>query len=193
MIVTQVTRGLAPARSIANVVETCYSMGIDYWLIEGLSMVDGHNRCVEISDEAGDDVLMLQDDVIVTEHHLGAARFAPGIAYAPCNLKNGYTNTVYRKDGSTLYSGLPFLFLPRHVRQRLEPKVFDTGEHVIDKPSREIIYKGPSEEGKHADVWFWCKFNELDPRPDVLELPPVTHIIHDLSSSYVNMSNLREV
>jgi len=193
MIVTQFTRGLAPARAIAQCAEITTSLGLDYWLVEGLSMVDAFNRCVEISDEAQDDVLILPDDIMAESYHYLAARNCDGIGYAPCKLRTGQPNTAYRSDGSTLYTGCVFLFLPRHVRERLEPTVFKTGEHIINRDTGELEYKRPSAAGKHADVHFWLTFNELDPRPSVTELPPVKHLIHDLSNSYTNFSKIREV
>ena len=180
MICVQITRGIAPARSIKNITDLCRDNRIDHILVEGLPAYQAKNRAVEIARSSGSDLLLCEDDVLANHAHFTIMQMTTCLAFAPAKLKSGVRNTQYRKDGSLWYTGTIFCKIPRRFLDGLEFR-----PAVYERHGWEEWYKGESADGRGSDVHFWIEIRKRYPTEQILELPEVEHIIHEAQRGYL--------
>ena len=176
-----ITRGMAPAVSVASVVSQVCKRRIPFQIISGRPAVDAKTQAAEIAMEAGRDLLLVEDDIIADDAVWEAVLEHDGVAVASALLRDGTLNTVFY-GGRVLYSGTVFLRVPLPALQALGPPWF---------VSRQLVFaaegeghwrdEGPGEHGWYSDCFFYHRCWEAN--IPVTVVGHVTHMIHPLNAT----------
>jgi hypothetical protein len=174
--VVQISRGVCPARSIAEACCRARELGWGYSLITGMAAADAKEAAAKVADRDGTGLLLIEDDIVASAEvwKQVAASTAP-VAFAPTVMHNHRWNVKSRSDGSVLYSGTVFVRLTRGTLDALERPLFAHGSFGIEDD--RLWNRGPGMKGRGSDVHMWWRIQEAG-ITDVEELPEVEHLSH---------------
>ena len=190
--IAQITRGVCPARSIAEAKDRAYDLAQLYRCFAG-SLPDVKNEAAEWAFGHEHNLLLIEDDIIAP-HGMWyeAVMDATGdILFASARTRDGVLNTVRTEDGRLLYTGNCFMRIPYDVLRRLERPCFRAMNfRILDD---RLIPTTPNEHGAHSDLFFWWNVSRLDPRPGIREIGTVTHLRHTLNEVRENYGKPCEI
>jgi hypothetical protein len=176
-LVVQITRGLAPAASIAHVVAACAQRGLAYELLSGRPAAVAKQEAAQMAVDRECDLLLAEDDIladgVLWERMLAAD--GADVRVASAVMGNGEINCWY--VGQRLaYSGTVFLRASLSALRAIGSPWFQPRELAFtgaDGGRWQDL--GPNAEGKHSDIWFFFRCWECGLRPQVVG--QVTHIV----------------
>lgn len=190
-LVVQISRGRGCSHAIASAVLGAQRHGWGYELVAGLDAVGAKNEAVRLAAEAGRDLVLVEDDVIVpwdTWPDDGLAIYA---ADAIC--RGGELNTVRDADGGVLYTGTCFVRVPRWAMVQMgypDEPLFRSCMFVRTAAGLEPdLSREP--DGTRSDVWFyWLARGAGVP---VRIFGRATHLLHADSGPGRNVSAIEAV
>ena len=190
--VCQITRGMAAAISIADAVRRTATRSGKYELISGRPGAEAKNRAVELALGYGENLLLIEDDVLA-EPALWDAAFnldPAAVAFAPAPCRSGEWNTVRNtKTGEVLFSGSVFLVIGLDVLRRMIEIAPLFEAYFFTNCGSSLTRRDPHPLGRASDVNFWWRLDQLSPKPRVIELPPVIHLSTPLNSGAVTLQD----
>lgn len=185
--VVQISRGMAPAQSVAIIASFAADRSCPYSLVTGLTCAEAKNAAVEIADEEGNGLLLVEDDICTANL---AALFAPQdgnrVRILSATCRNGDHNTIYDSNGQVLYSGTVAVYIPRAVLDQLPRPVFEAVDYTrIDDELAPISKNGI---GHHSDVHLYVQLRKLGVPVDVVGhattfAHPLNSGAHDLTTT----------
>jgi len=192
-VVCLISRGLAPVRSVTDLAIGAVRQGWYLHLIQGRSASDAKNTAIGYAYAHGWSLLLAEDDVCFHEWDwpTEAHRDAVWVGETWCN--NGTQRSVWRRqDGSVLYSGTPWVYIPADLVQRIckeaEQPVFQP--RVCHTVGGRIMATGSIQaNGGGSDVFFCWQLQQLG--IPIKVLGQGYHILSDLSGNYYNVVTLR--
>ena len=189
MVVAFITRGICPAECLANVYEQVDRHGEKFVLISGKALVDAKNEAVEHALENQEDLLLVEDDVVApngmwdrvasTWHNQNTILFAEAVE------RYGRINVRYTKEGELLWTGNVFTRIPYGILTRLEKPIFRAWDFILSGDGSQMIDRGPAKHGHHSDAYFWWTVKQLDPKPEIVNIGRVDHMITPYNSGKV--------
>lgn len=180
-VVVQITRGVCPARSIADASKQARAADAHYVLVEGMPAPDAKRRAAYIALDLGYDLILCEDDFVASnDQWITAVTAGDQVCVGSAIMRNGKVNTRYTPSGRVLYSGTVFVRVPIDVLRRLAAKgpLFVPWIYNPSDDGESLIAQMPNPEPWGSDVHFWASVNELDPRPTIVDLGLVTHFRH---------------
>lgn len=178
----QITRGMAPAISVASVVTQCMKRGLCYELISGKPAAVAKNTAAQMAVERDMDLLLVEDDIIAKDSIWDAAcdqsEARPPIVIGTCLMKNGMLNTWFAED-RVLYSGTVFLRVRLSALHAIGAPWFEC--HDLTFVDNKWTDLGKRDHGMHSDAWFYY-------RAWMANLPVtvagfVLHILHEYNTN----------
>lgn len=173
LMVCQISRGVAPAVSIAEAVQHSYGLGAWYRLVAGMTCAEAKNHAVGLAMDAGYDLLLVEDDVLVPDScWFEAGRQLPDVMTCVTVNRDGSEMGRYHSKFKTelLYTGTQFVKLPLVILRRLleDGPIFQPLEHSFsDGHGGELYVIGPSPKGTGSDTHLWYRLRRLNPRPTI--------------------------
>ncbi len=184
-VVCQITRGLAPARSIADACMFARRYKCEYFLIHGFDAASAKNQAAEIALEHGADLILCEDDIYDPHYNvLHSAYMCDCIGYADATCQNGQPNTVFNDSGQFLYSGNIILKIPHTHLTNLPRPLFQARQVVIKDGRLKALGDMPNKS--HSDVYFWYLVQEYLQGVPVRCLGKVGHILHPFQRGHDN-------
>jgi hypothetical protein len=184
-LIVQISRGMAPAASIAHAVDASHTFRAPYELISGKPAAEAKNAAARMAFDRGLDLLLIEDDIIATPEMwrtvLGPDRRQMNVAVASALMRNGQLNTWFH--GLRLcYSGTVFLFASHAVLAQVgDPWFAPRNLWFSDANGGEWIDSGPNANGLHSDVWFFYRLWQEGVEAEILG--SVVHLIHEYNNT----------
>lgn len=161
ILCVQISRGLAPAVTVANTVAAAMMNEMPYKLIAGRTAVDAKQEAALAAIEQGADLLLVEDDVMPDRGAWDAViENKTDVMVATAIMRNGMLNTWFHGD-RVLYSGTVFLKIPLPVLERIGDPWFACHDLEFNANRGEWRDKGPNADGQSSDVWFFRRCWEL--------------------------------
>jgi len=182
VIVRQITRGVAPVRSIVQAMKWAQAFYVEYDFTEGLPLAEAKNKAASDALERGADLFLVEDDVTASPElwqQFLTPDVEPRILFASANTRWDKSNTVYAPDGTLIYSGNIFVRIPLWVLQAMKRPIFKPWCFTIRDGKHVML--GESSNGSHSDESCWYHARLLHPVPEMVELGRVTHLKHPLN------------
>lgn len=173
-LVVQISRGMAPSRCIAEVAQAAHMRTMQYRLVHGLGAVEAKNEAVRLAMEYCDDLILVEDDAIISfdawtavvralEDSAGSPSGVVATVDAVC--RNGQPSVRRDTRGRFEFAGTVLVAVPFSVLSRLEPPYFAAAD--FKRIGGVMAFCGHNERGQGSDVWFWRRLLSLDPPPEV--------------------------
>lgn len=182
-LIVMISRGVGPLVPLAEALTVAHHRGAGFALVSGYPAVEAKNIAAELADGIGAALLLIEDDVLADADTWARALqplTAPlPVRFATARCRDGSMNTRWHADGTPLYSGTPFIFVPHPVLARLPKPAFVANEYGI--ADGELFLRGPSAKGHHSDVHLWHELRRLDPRPVIEQVGHVSCLVHRLN------------
>lgn len=184
-IVIQISRGLAPARCIANAAYTCGKVPhVEYRLIDCKPAAEAKEEAARIALELGVDLVLIEDDMMPAPEiwaQVFQSHRQDTVLYAETPCRNGERNVYRNKRGEFTYSGTVLVKVPLAVLRRLAHRpIFEPWEYMLDEHHEPVpVRKDP--HGFSSDVYFWQQVRKL-PGVCIVPLGHVDSIASELNS-----------
>lgn len=177
------SRGMAPAKAIANTVGACSRFRFGFTLVTGKPAHEAKNDLAKKAHEAKMDLLLVEDDIIAFDSLwrkvVKSEDDVPQLATT--RMKNGEVNLWTYCDGEidrVVYSGTVFLHVPWKVLDAIGDPWFTPRNLWFTSDGAGVWEdKGPNECGMHSDTWIYYRMWQLDIRPRVIG--SVVHCLHE--------------
>ena len=184
----QITRGLAPALSIASTVSACARRKIDYKLIVGVPAAEAKQQAAQTAFEAGQDLLLVEDDILANDEIWNkVTQNDSDVMLGSCLMKNGELN-VWFHGPRVVYSGTVFLKVPWAVLGKIGDPWFLPRDLGFTSDDGGVWWdKGPNDEGKHSDTWFYYRCWQENIHPIVAGF--VLHGLHAFNNKDCDLVN----
>ena len=189
-----ITRGMAPAVTIAHVVDMAHRYRAPYKLICGLPAVDAKNAAVQWAIDAGYDLLLVEDDIAADAEVWEKAMRSHSrsstdndIGVATCLLRNGELNTWFHGD-RFCFSGSVFMRIPLEKMKHLRSSGLLFVPMRMEFSDEEEQFKSSemNSDGTGSDVYFWSRVWGEGWRVEVYGA--VTHFIHEFNNTHPRLS-----
>jgi catechol 2,3-dioxygenase-like lactoylglutathione lyase family enzyme len=190
MLVVQISRGLAPVASIVAAVQEAERSGWRYEAVCGLPLVAAKNAAAELALDRGEDLLLLEDDVQAPPEvwqAVAALEKTEVVAYARARVRGGGENVYTAPDGTFLYTGNIFCYIPIGILRRLPRPIFAARKWQPTEDYIDTSDRGAQSNGIGSDTGFWHAIRHLDPPPVIQELGKVGHLKHALNLQRNNL------
>jgi hypothetical protein len=180
MRVFQITRGVAPAKSIATVCFAVTKHQLPYTLLDGMTAADAKQEAARRCWEAGEDLLLVEDDVMPFPQHWERVLAQRNkVQLCSARMSNGELNCWFVSDGNRdrlVYSGTVFLYVPWAALDTIGAPWFSPHnlEFCMDGGGQWVDH-GPNARGEHSDVWFFYRCWQCGIEPRVIG--NVVHIV----------------
>ena len=172
----QITRGMAPAVSVASTVGACARHKIEYKLIAGKPAHEAKNDAARLAYDKGADLLLVEDDILVGDAiWRKVVENDSDVMLATALMKNGELNTWFQGE-RVVYSGTVFLKVPHAVLARMGDPWFAPRDLYFNGSTGEWCDKGENEHGLHSDTWFYYRCWALGVLPIVAGF--AVHLLH---------------
>lgn len=182
----QISRGMAPAASIAHVVDAAHRYRMGYEQVNGRPAAEAKQIAAKKAFEEGADLILCEDDIIAPESAWGAVanRNVPQDEVSICTalMRNGVLNTWFTGT-RVAYSGTVWLYAPwpvLDILSRNSEPWFQPRNLLFDDAKGAFEDHGHNPDGLHSDVWFYHRCWQCDVRVRVLG--SVTHLIHEYNN-----------
>jgi hypothetical protein len=190
MIMAYITRGIGPIEAATDAMSACATFGWIFLLVEGCCLVEAKQRASRAAIEWDTDLLMVEDDMLVSEKVWKAVYKADNpnnyntIHYAKTNNRDGTSNERMTPSGKFLFTGTCFCRIPAYILNKMEQPMFLAYNFGYSSDGEQLIPKGPNEKDRGSDVYFWQAARQLVPQPSFQCLGTVGHIKHPLNANW---------
>lgn len=180
-LIVQISRGMAPAISIAESQRAAREYSANYQLVWGKPAAEAKTDAIEMAITNAEDLVLVEDDVLATPAIWQAAICGPeSVAYCDAICRDGRTNTGRRADGQFIATGtvLVRLALPVLIRLRKETGALplEAWEFHKDPATGGLVPTARDPLGRGSDIWLWYHITKLGYEPQCLG--KVTTILH---------------
>lgn len=179
-VVVQISRGMAPAESIAAAVEQAYRRGAQYTLVSGKPAAEAKTAAIEVALAASADLVLVEDDVLADDGIWEAAiAGSAAVGYCEATCRDGRSNTYRRPTGRFVASGtvLVRLSLSVLIRLRDEANALPLEGWEFARHGDDLVPVVRDAFGRGSDMWLWYNVAQklgYDP----VRLGKVTSIMH---------------
>jgi hypothetical protein len=181
-LVCQITRGMAPAVSIAATVQACAMRRLDYRLIAGKPAAAAKQQAAQMAFDAGCGLLLCEDDFLADSEVWDAmlATAPAGVSVCSALMRNGQLNSFFLGSRLVL-SGSVFLAVGHDALTAMGAPWFEARDlHFDVADGGKWTDMGPNARGERSDVFFFSRCWACGIEPVVAGF--VTHLIHPQNS-----------